>query len=166
MRDISIVVAMSENRVIGIDNTLPWHLSADLKRFKEITTGHCIIMGRLTFESIGKALPNRLNIVISRNKDLELPENVLIANSLENAIEVAEQEGKKIFIIGGGQIFNQALPICNKLYLTVVHKEINGDVYFPSIKMDEWNVNWEEKNLLDIKSELKYSFIDLERKAI
>jgi dihydrofolate reductase len=129
---ISLVVAMSENRVIGIENRLPWNIPEDLKRFKKITSGHPIIMGRKTFESIGRPLPNRTNIVITRNKDYR-EEGIVACSSLEEAIEWAGRApgSDEICIIGGGEIFRQALPIADRIYLTVVQWPFEGDAHFP-----------------------------------
>lgn len=129
---VSIVVAIAEqNRAIGKDNQLPWHIPEDLKRFKQITSGHPIIMGRKTFESIGRPLPNRTNIIITRDPSYQV-ENCVVVNSLEKAITYASTiDQDEIFVIGGGQIFKEALPITDKLYLTVVKGNIEGDVFFP-----------------------------------
>jgi len=129
---ISIIVAMANNRVIGKDNDMPWgRLPVDLKHFKEITNGNPVIMGRKTYESIGKPLPNRTNIIISRNKDLKI-NGVSVVSSLDEAIEVANFENpKEIFIIGGGNIYNQSINIIDKLYLTLIDLEIDGDTFFP-----------------------------------
>lgn len=132
---VSIIVAMDRNRLIGGKNQLLWHIPGDLKRFQEITTGHPIIMGRKTHESIGRVLPNRTNIVISRSSSLARPRlaGLLWASSLENAIKLARNEAgrEEIFIIGGGQIYEQALPQTDRLYLTIVDGEYEGDTYFP-----------------------------------
>jgi len=130
---ISLVVAMTENRVIGIENRLPWHIPEDLKRFKKITSGHPIIMGRKTFESIGRPLPNRTNIVITRNKDYRA-EGVVSCFSLEEAIEWAGRApgAGEIFVIGGGEIFKQALPKADRIYLTIVEWPFEGDAFFPA----------------------------------
>jgi len=129
---LSIIVAMANNRVIGKDNDMPWgRLPIDLKHFKDVTSGSPIIMGRKTFESIGRPLPKRTNIIISRNKDYKI-EGCSIASSLEEAIEIANFESpKEIFIIGGGNIYNQAIEKVNKLYLTLIDLEIEGDTFFP-----------------------------------
>jgi dihydrofolate reductase len=131
---ISLIVAMSENRVIGVDNKLPWHIPEDLKHFKKVTSGHPMIMGRKTYDSIGRALPNRTNIVITRNAEFHA-EHVHRADSLGKAIGIAEESpGKEeIFIIGGGEIFRQSLGVANRIYLTTVHTKIAGDVFFPEI---------------------------------
>ncbi len=129
---ISIVVAIAQkNRAIGKDNKLPWHIPSDLKRFKTITTGHPIIMGRKTYESIGHALPNRTNIIVTRDINYSA-EGCFVAHTLEEAIEKARSiDSKEICIIGGGEIFKQALPYTDKLYLTLVEGDIVGDVFFP-----------------------------------
>jgi len=130
---ISIIVAMANNRVIGKDNDMPWdRLPIDLKHFKEITNGSPIIMGRKTFESIGKPLPNRTNIIITRNKDLKI-ENCEIVSSLEKAIELIKEEDE-VFIIGGSEIYKEAINKANKLYITLIDLEIEGDTYFPEYK--------------------------------
>ena len=127
----SIIVATSENGVIGVDNKLPWYLPEDLKRFKKLTENNVVIMGRKTYESIGKPLPNRFNIVISRNKDLTIP-GCLVVNSLEKALYKAGSD-KKVFIIGGGEIYRQSLEYVDKIYLTKVHINVEGDTTFPNI---------------------------------
>ncbi len=137
--DISIIVAVAENSVIGKDNQLLWRLSEDLKLFKKRTTGHAIIMGRKTFDSIGKPLPNRINIVISRSKDLEI-DGCVVVNSLEKAIEVASHQKDKneIFIIGGEKIYTLAEKIATKLYLTKVNVTLDGDAFFDLKPYENW----------------------------
>lgn len=142
---ISIIVAVAENGVIGGGNKLLWHIPDDLKRFKQITSGHSVIMGRKTFESIGKPLPNRRNIVISRNPNIDI-QGVEVANSLEDALAMTQNE-TEVFIIGGGEIYKQALPLASKLYLTRVHKKYEGDTDFPEIVEHDWRLVYsEEKN--------------------
>jgi dihydrofolate reductase len=155
--NINLIVAIDEKNGIGKDNLLPWHLPADLKHFKMVTTGHPVIMGRKTFDSIGKALPNRRNIVISRQSGLLIP-GAEVCSSLKNAIELCLNE-KDVFVIGGAQIFEQAISIADVLYLTIIHENFNADVFFPKIKMNEWIE--EEKNLheSDEKNLYSYSFI-------
>lgn len=155
--NINLIVAIDEKNGIGKNNLLPWHLPADLKHFKTITTGHPIIMGRKTFDSIGKALPNRRNIVISRNSKLLIPE-VEVCSSLNSAIELCKEE-KNVFVIGGAQIFEQALPLADVLYLTIIHEDFDSDVFFPGISLNEWI---EEEKILhepDEKNLYSYSFI-------
>jgi dihydrofolate reductase len=141
---ITIVVAMNQDNVIGIDNQLPWHIPEDLKYFKQATLGKPIVMGRKTFESIGRVLPGRKNIVITRSEDF-MRDGVTVYHSLEAALQ-DNQEYPEICIIGGGEIFQQALPITTNLYLTIVDwKVINPTVYFPKINFDEWNLNTTEE---------------------
>lgn len=162
---ISIIVATAENGVIGKDNQLLWKLSADLKQFKILTTGHSVIMGRKTFESIGRPLPNRTNIVISRQKDLILPEGVLKVNSLESAIETAKNYAgnEEIFIIGGGNVYEQALKITDKIYLTEVKASIEGDAFFPALNIDEWKETARISHQKDEKNEYDFDFVELVR---
>ena len=152
---LSLIVAMSENRVIGKDNKLPWHIPADLKRFKQITSGHPIIMGRKTFESIGKPLPNRTNIVISRTQT-RTDGTVAWCQSLEQALEIAkESEGsEETFVIGGAEIFRLALPYVNKIYFTKIHQIIEGDVFLPDLKEETFRCSHREWLDKDAKAEL------------
>ena len=137
---LSLLVAASENNVIGKDNKLPWHLPNDLKYFKNLTWGMPILMGRKTFESIGKALPGRKSIVITRNNDWQR-EGVEVVHSIEEAIQKAEGYGvKEIFVIGGAEIFKTALPVANRIYLTRIHHNFDGDVYFPQVSEQEWDL--------------------------
>lgn len=136
---ISIIAAIGKNRELGKDNTLLWHIPGELPRFKRITTGHPIVMGRKTYESIGRVLPNRTNIIITRNQELGIKsqENVVVVNSLEEALRQAQgkQGDDEVFIIGGGQIFEQALPLTDKLYLTLVDQAFDADTFFPDYSM-------------------------------
>ena len=137
---LSLLVAAAENNVIGKDNKLPWHLPNDLKYFKNLTWGMPILMGRKTFESIGKALPGRKSIVITRNNDWQR-EGVEVVHSIEEAIQKAEGYGvKEIFVIGGAEIFKTALPDANRIYLTRIHHNFDGDVYFPQVSNQEWDL--------------------------
>lgn len=152
---IIIIAALNENRVIGKDGKLPWHISDDLKRFKSLTVGHTVLMGRKTYESIGKPLPNRRNVVITSGQISEIE----TYNSIEIALERLKDE-EKIFVIGGGTIYAQLLDKADCLYLTIVHNKIEGDTYFP-----EYEKIIAEKFIL--KNEIKtveYSFLDYERK--
>ncbi|OGK35347.1 hypothetical protein A3A93_04815 [Candidatus Roizmanbacteria bacterium RIFCSPLOWO2_01_FULL_38_12] len=130
---VSIIVALAKkNKLIGKNNKLPWHITGDLKHFKKITYDHPIIMGRKTYESIGKPLPNRINIVVSRNKNYSVPPDCFVVPSLQEAIDLAKEKDLiEIFIIGGGQIFRQAMLVADKIYLTLVEGDFEGDVYFP-----------------------------------
>jgi dihydrofolate reductase len=156
---IKIIVATSRNRVIGNDNTLIWNLPADLKNFKRLTTGSAIIMGRKTYESIGKPLPYRRNIIITRDKNYKV-DNCEIVNSLEEALLICFEN---CFIIGGGEIYKQVLPIADEIYLTLIDEDFEGDTYFPEIKEEEWFEVSKEYFEPDEKNKHKYSFIKYER---
>ena len=155
--NINLIVAVDKNSGIGKNNLLPWHLPADLKHFKMITSGHPIIMGRKTFDSIGKVLPHRRNIVISRQSDLIIP-GAEVSSSLNKAIDLCKGE-KDVFVIGGAQIFEQALPLASVLYLTVIHQDFNADVFFPKINMNEWIEEEKIRHEPDEKNLYSYSFI-------
>lgn len=139
--NVCIIAAVALNGAIGRNNSLLWHIAADMKFFRETTVGGCIIMGRRTFDSIGKALPGRLNIVVSRSKT-DFPENVVPAGSLEQALEIAsEHPDRDIFVIGGGQIYAQAMDIANKMLITRVFlSPQDADTFFPAIEADKWNI--------------------------
>ncbi len=162
--NISIIVAVSENGVIGKDNQLLWHLSSDLKRFKALTTGHTIVMGRNTFLSIGKALPNRRNVVLSRLMKSGEVENVEVFDSLDAFVHALPVD-EEVFVIGGGQIYRQFLPFASKVYLTRVHVTIDGDTTFPELPVSEWQEIAMEKMSSDEKNEYDYDFIDYCRKG-
>lgn len=152
MNKFSIIVAMSENYVIGLNNSLPWHLSDDLKRFKEITTGHQIVMGRKTYESIGRPLPNRDNFVLTRNAKLQI-DGINVIKSLNDI----PSSDKKTFIIGGGEIYAQLINSCDELLVTKIHCKIDGDAYFPIIDLSVWSlINQSEKFT---ENDLEYSYL-------
>jgi dihydrofolate reductase len=154
---------MSKNRVIGKDNQIPWHLSADLKYFKRTTLNHHIIMGRKTFLSIGKPLPRRTNIVLTRNPFF-IASNVLVATSVEEGLQLAEDNGEEeVFIIGGGEIYRQSMPFLDKIYLTLIDVEVEGDVFFPELNEAQWKLVSEEAHEADEKNEYDYSFLVYER---
>ena len=137
---ISLIVAMDECRGIGKNDRLPWHLSADLRRFKSITLGHHLIMGRKTYESIGKSLPGRISIVVTRNPDFQV-EGAIRAHSFQEAIRTARNNGEtEVFVIGGGEVFSQAIPQAQRIYLTLVHTTVLADVYFPEYEQSEWKI--------------------------
>lgn len=169
MFELAIVAALADNNVIGKNNAMPWHLPGELKYFKSRTMGYPLIMGRNTFDSIGKALPGRTNIVVTRQTDWQA-EGVLVANSLEQAIAIAKQceQGKQkgsAMIIGGADIYRQAFPLCNTLYLTQVHGEFDGDAQFPAITMSEWIEISKEKVEADEKNAYAISIAVLRRRA-
>jgi dihydrofolate reductase len=155
----SVIVAQSENRTIGINNTLPWHIPADLKRFKSITMGHCIIMGRKTYDSIGKPLPGRTNIVVTRNKSFKI-DGCVIVHSLEEAYEYALKINEtESFVIGGAELIKQAISDCDKIYLTIIHSTIEGDTFLDPLSND-WKIESTENYLPDEKNNYHYSFIN------
>ncbi len=160
---ISLIVAMSANRVIGLNNKMPWHLSADLKRFKAITMNAPILMGRKTFESIGKPLIGRTNMILSRNSDYK-PDGCLIFNSLESALNAAHNYGEELFIIGGAMLYEMALPLANRLYLTDIEAEFEGDTFFPEIDFNDWREIDCERVIDDEKVDFNYRFLILEKK--
>lgn len=159
------VVAASENNVIGVQNQLPWHLPEDLKFFKKTTLGKPVIMGRKTYESLGKPLPNRLNIVLSGQESLELPEGVLHFRSVNAALELLKDAGyEEVCIIGGGQIFSETINITDTIYITRVHTTIdNGDAFFPHIDHSHFVLTWEEHHAADEKHAFAFSFQRYER---
>lgn len=160
---ISIIAAMSENRVIGKDNKLPWHLPADLKRLKSLTIHKPIIMGRKTFLSLGKPLPHRHHIVITRDKNFNVPEGVSVVFSLQDAIDKAKQDKTdEIIIFGGAEIFRKSLPLVTRMYLTIIHKTMEGDTYFPEWNHSEWHEISREKFSADEKNQFDYTFLVLE----
>ena len=161
---ITIVVAMGLNNEIGANNQLLWHLPKDLKHFKEITTGHPIIMGRKTYESIGKPLPNRTNIVVSTKKDW-FEEGILIVGSLKEAIKFAKKMDEEIYIIGGGNIYEQTIDLAEKLEVTQVNAELKADIFFPKINPKIWNKTNEISHEKDEKNEYDFSFQTYERKT-
>ena len=161
----TIVVAAAENNVIGINNQLPWHLSDDLKFFKKITLGKPVLMGRKTFESLGKPLPKRLNIVLSRNA-ITLPEGVLHFSSYEDAIRFLESEKtEEVCVIGGGVVFKEALDTIDQIYLTRVHTALNeGEVFFPQLDEMEWKKVWEDFHPADEQHQFSFTFEQYKRK--
>ncbi len=161
----SIIVAVADNGVIGRGNDLPWRLSADLQRFKQLTMGHAIIMGRRTYESIGRPLPGRRMIVVTRQTDYQV-EGGEPASSVREACERAAAHGdSEALVIGGAEIFQQALPIAHRMYFTRVHAEPAGDVFFPAVNADEWRLVSSEPHAADAKNEFPFTFEIHERNA-
>ncbi len=159
---LSLIVAMTEDRVIGINNRLPWHLSEDLKRFKKITMGHPIIMGRKTFESIGKPLPGRENIVITENKAYRA-EGTTVVHSLEDALKAGGASSGEKFVIGGARLFEAGLKMADKIYLTLIHGSYKGDVYFPKLDFEkDLKIVNREEGVGAPPDSISYSFIDAE----
>jgi len=160
--ELTIIAAASTNNVIGFDNKLIWNIPKDLKRFKELTQGHSVIMGRKTFESLPSPLPNRRNIVVTRNKDYS-PEGIEVFSSIEDAIDAC-REDLQPFIIGGGEIYSQTINLVDKIELTRVYKDYQGDAFFPDIPLDNFELANELVNYLDDDSSTKYSFLTYIRK--
>lgn len=160
---LSIIVAVADNGVIGRDGDLPWRLSADLKRFKALTVGHHLLMGRKTFESIGTVLPGRITVVISRGQP-DLPAGVELAHSLEQAVELARAHGDdEPFIAGGAEIYARALPAADRLYLTRVHADCEGDTLFPAWQEAVWQEVFREDHPADDRNAHPYSFLIYDR---
>jgi dihydrofolate reductase len=155
---LSLIAAVSDNGVIGRGQALPWRLSADLRRFKSLTMGHHILIGRKTFAAIGRPLPGRTLIVISRKPDLAV-ENVHVADSLDAAVKLAHSAGdSEAFVIGGGEIYRQAIDVVDRIYLTRVHASIDGDTYFPAVTFDDWRLVAESHHDADAKNEYDTTF--------
>jgi dihydrofolate reductase len=159
---ISILVAIADNNVIGKDNKLVWNLPADLRLFKNLTMGHTIVMGRKTFDSIGKPLPGRKSIIITRQKDYKV-EGCVVVNSLEEAMQKIENEDE-VFIIGGAQIFELAMELADRVYLTKIDNAFEGDTFFPEIHSDQWVLTKNESFLPDEKNVYSYTFKIYNRK--
>jgi dihydrofolate reductase len=136
MTTVSLIVAVAHNRVIGVNNTLPWHLPEDLKRFRALTTGHHIIMGRKTYESLGRLLPDRTTVIVTRNANYHV-EGALTASSLQAAIALCQQDDE-VFVIGGAELYKDALKLADKLYLTEIDLQVEGDAFFPEFQKSEW----------------------------
>lgn len=159
--DLSLVVAMDRNRLIGADNRLPWRLPADLRHFKRTTMGHPIVMGRRTWESIGKPLPGRANIVLTRQPGYEAP-GAVVVDSIA-AAKRAAGDCDELMIIGGAHLYEQVLPEAKRIYLTEIHAELEGDTYFPELSQDEWACVSREDFQKDERNPHDYSFLVLER---
>jgi len=158
---MTLIVAMSKNNIIGINNSLPWHITEDLKNFKNLTMGHPIIMGRKTYESIGKVLPRRQNLIVTRTDNYKV-KGGLVFYSLESAISFCKRK-EEFFIIGGGEIYKQSLPLADVLYVTEVQEKIEGDTYFPEIDPKEWKeISRDIKHQVD--PNLEYHFVKYLRK--
>jgi dihydrofolate reductase len=162
---ISILVAMAKNRVIGRNNALPWQLPPDLKRFKELTMGHHIVMGRKTYESIGRHLPGRTSVIITRQPDYQVPGAIVVA-SIDQALKICsagKEVDQEIFVIGGAQIYRQSLELCQRIYITEIQQEFDGDTLFPELNQQEWREISREKHRLNDRDGLEYHFVVLDR---
>ena len=159
---LTLIAATSTNNALGKDNQLVWHLPDDFKRFKTLTSGHYIILGRKTFESFPKPLPNRTHVIITRNKNYEAPEGCIVVSSLEKAIEVCPKN-EEIFIIGGGEIYKQSIDIADKVELTRVHTTVEADTFFPEINSEKWKIVFEEQHTKDEKHAFDFTFVTYEK---
>lgn len=159
---VSIIAAIGKNRALGINNKIPWHLADDLKRFRELTTGHTVIMGRKTHESIGRPLPNRNNIVLTRTQNLEIP-GCQIAHRLEDALKIASKDNE-VFVIGGEEIYRQALPKADRLYITEVHASPKADTFFPEFDERNFELVWTGDHKADPRNDFDWIFKIYERR--
>jgi len=159
---ISMIVAAAENNAIGKNNGMLWRLPNDFKYFKDKTSGHTIIMGRKTYDSMGKALHNRRNIIVTRDKDLKLPD-ATITHSIEEALSLGQSE-EEVFIIGGAEIYKQGMPLANRIYLTRVHQRYDADAFFPEPDPEIWKEVSSERHEADEKNNVAYTFTVLERR--
>lgn len=161
---LSIIVAKAKNNIIGKGNSLIWHLSDDLKRFKKLTTGHTIIMGRKTFESLGRVLPNRYHVILTNNTKWKVDnENVEVINDITKLSTYIESD-EESFVIGGGAIYKLLMPYCKKMYITEINTEFEGDVKFPEIDKNIWKEIEREKGPNDEKNDFSYDYVTYERK--
>jgi len=165
---LALIWAMARNRVIGRNNTLPWRLPADLRHFRIITTGHPVVMGRKTFESLGRPLPGRTNIVLTRDPAYS-PKDCLVAHTIDEALALAARHvtanAPLFFVIGGEDLYRQTLPIADRLYITLVDAEIDGDAFFPDIPLADWEETERETHAADDKNPYSYTFLTLQRKT-
>lgn len=160
---ISFIVAMDKNKVIGKNNELPWHLPADLAFFKRVTMGSPIIMGRKTFESIGRPLPGRKNYILTRDPEFKA-EGCTVVHSISHVKQIDLEHGEEVFVIGGSEIFKQTIDITDRLYLTYIDEEFEGDTYFSVFNEDEWELKSKEKGIKDEKNPYDYYYIIYDRK--
>ncbi len=159
---ISIISAMASNRAIGIRNTLPWQLPEDLKHFKALTMGHHIVMGRKTYDSIGKPLPGRDTVIVTRNADYAVP-GCLAVNSLDTALTVSHGDAE-VFFVGGAELYRQALPIAHRIYLTEIQRVFDGDAFFPEFDKSQWNETARDKRHTEGPNGFDYHFVIYDRK--
>ena len=160
---ITLVAAIASNNVIGKENSLPWNIPEDLKRFKQMTSGHTILMGRKTFDSIGRPLPNRQNIVMTKDENFER-EGIKVINDFDEALELIKESNEDIFVIGGSKIYELFEPVANSLAITRILKDFEGDAFFPDINWDLWQIEKEEK-FFDEKSNVECKLIEYSKKA-
>ena len=160
---ITLVAAIASNNVIGKENSLPWNIPEDLKRFKQMTSGHTILMGRKTFDSIGRPLPNRQNIVMTKDKNFE-QEGIKVINDFDEALELIKESNEDVFVIGGSKIYELFEPVANSLAITRILKDFEGDAFFPDINWELWQIEKEEK-FFDEKSNIECKLIEYSKKA-
>ncbi|MDP9740555.1 UNVERIFIED_ORG: dihydrofolate reductase [Bacillus sp. B2I3] len=160
---ISLIVAMDQNRVIGKNNKLPWHLPADLQYFKKVTMGHPIVMGRKTFESIGRVLPGRENVIVTRNQEFKA-EGCVVLHDIAQIKMFADNHEEEVFVIGGAEIFKEILPFTDRLYITEIHETFEGDTFFPEIDENEWDEISSLPGNIDEKNRFTHDFIILQKK--
>ena len=160
---LSIIVAIAKNNVIGKDNKLIWHLPEDLKRFKRLTTGHTIIMGRKTFESLGRILPNRHHVILCNDAELNInDENVEVLNDI-SLLDKYINSDEENFVIGGATMYKLLMPYCKKMYITEINKDFDGDVWFPKIDLAKWKITKKEKGLTDENNPFEYEYVTYEK---
>ncbi len=159
---ISFIVAMDDNNLIGKDNALPWHLPADLAYFKKVTTNHTIVMGRKTYESIGRPLPKRKNVVLTHSTSFQ-EEGVTVIHSLDELKEMANRSNEELFIIGGARLYEQLLPVADRLYVTHIRATFDGDTHFPVFSKEEWKIIDSKEHKKDEKNAYDYEFVVYER---
>ena len=162
-QEIAIVVAMAKNRTIGINNALPWRIPADLQHFKTLTMGHHMIMGRKTFESIGRPLPGRTTVVVTRTRNLEI-DGCIVAHSLQEAVTACASD-PQIFVVGGADIYAQALGLAGTLYVTEIQQDVAGDAWFPEFDRSEWHEMSREAHHQETPQSLDYHFVEYQRKS-
>ena len=168
---VALIVAMAKNRTIGVNNTLPWRCPEDLKHFKALTMGHHMIMGRKTFDSIGKALPGRTTVVVTRDRELRL-EGCLMAHSLSQAIAVCTEkiaagtDDREIFIVGGAEIYAQSMPFVDNLYVTEIQQDVDGDAHFPEINSVSWHEVSREVHTQETPQKLQFHFVQYRRNGV
>ena len=160
---ITLVAAIASNNVIGKENSLPWNIPEDLKRFKQMTSGHTILMGRKTFDSIGRPLPNRQNIVMTKDENFER-EGIKVINDFDEALELIKESNEDVFVIGGSKIYELFEPVANSLAITRILKDFEGDAFFPDINWELWQIEKEE-NFFDEKSNIECKLIEYSKKA-
>ena len=161
---ISIIAAVADNGIIGDKNAIPWHLPADFKYFKETTMGKTVVMGQKTFDSIGRALPGRKNVILNNNPEAVAPDGCFLAKSIDELLEMTKSDGE-VMICGGASVYRQLLKLASRLYITFVHHDFEGDTYFPEIDKTQWREVKRTDNQPDTKNPYPYSFVIFEREA-